>query len=85
MVVMLAKHISLESLNICTCLLIMNFQNNTFQCVLVTDGAGNSFVIFLYPEDGIQWITATGSPYFGMYYAHVCSNTIIMITFYRFI
>ena len=63
----------------------MNFQKNTFQCVLVTDGAGNSFVIFLYPEGGIQWITATVSPYFGMndpyyvrMYVHVCSNTIIM-------
>ena len=34
-------------LQICT-------QTNTFQCVLITDGT-NSFVIFLYADDLIQW------------------------------
>ena len=34
-------------LQICT-------QTNTFQCILITDGT-NSFVIFLYADDRIQW------------------------------
>ena len=35
-------------------------QTNTFQCVMVTDGA-NSFVIFLYADNGIQWTTGDSS------------------------
>ena len=37
-----------------------NFQNNTFQCVLVS-GVKESFVIFLYPDERIQWTTGDGS------------------------
>ena len=36
--------------------LILSFQTNTFQCVLVSDGL-LSFVIFLYAEGLIQWTT----------------------------
>jgi len=32
---------------------------NTFQLVMATDGS-TSFAMFLYPEDGIQWIRGTG-------------------------
>ena len=31
-------------------------QTNTFQLILATDGS-ESFAIFLYPDDGIQWTT----------------------------
>ena len=37
-----------------------NFQNNTFQCVLVS-GVEESFVIFLYPDERIQWTTGDAS------------------------
>ena len=33
-----------------------NFQNNTFQCVLVSS-VQESFVIFLYPDKRIEWTT----------------------------
>ncbi|XP_003391519.1 PREDICTED: sushi, nidogen and EGF-like domain-containing protein 1, partial [Amphimedon queenslandica] len=33
---------------------------NTFQCVLATDG-GRSYVIFLYLDDGINWVTGDAS------------------------
>lgn len=39
----------------------LNLQLNTFQCVLTTDPGKNSFVIFLYPEGGIQWIKGDSS------------------------
>ena len=32
----------------------MQSQTNTFQVVIATDGR-NSFVLFLYPEDGLTW------------------------------
>ena len=40
--------------------LILSFQTNTFQCVLVSDGLF-SFVIFLYAEGLIQWTTGDAS------------------------
>ena len=40
--------------------LILSFQTNTFQCVLVSDGL-LSFVIFLYAEGLIQWTTGDAS------------------------
>ena len=51
-------------------------QTNTFQCVMVTDGA-NSFVIFLYADNGIQWTTGDasgGSNGFGGTPGHVGFN-----------
>ena len=51
-------------------------QTNTFQCVMVTDGA-NSFVIFLYADSGIQWTTgdaSDGTNGFGGTPAHVGFN-----------
>uniref|UniRef100_A0A1X7VHY5 Sushi domain-containing protein n=1 Tax=Amphimedon queenslandica TaxID=400682 RepID=A0A1X7VHY5_AMPQE len=35
-------------------------KHNTFQCVLATDG-GRSYVIFLYLDDGINWVTGDAS------------------------
>ena len=35
-------------------------QTNTFQCILITDGT-NSFVIFLYADDLIQWSQGSAS------------------------
>ena len=40
--------------------LIIVLQTNTFQCILATDGV-ESFVIFLYEFDGIQWNTPDSS------------------------
>ncbi|KAK9891601.1 hypothetical protein WA026_015561 [Henosepilachna vigintioctopunctata] len=37
----------------------MSDKLNTYQVAIVTDGS-NSFVEFLYPENGIQWIQGTG-------------------------
>ena len=42
------------------CILSQLLQANTFQCVLATDGF-QSFVIFLYACDGIQWTTGDDS------------------------
>ena len=36
------------------------FQVNTFQCVMSTDGL-NSFLIFLYADNQIQWTTGAAS------------------------
>ena len=37
-------------------LILCLFQNNTFQCVLATDGT-KSYAIYLYADDMIQWTT----------------------------
>ena len=47
--------------NVCACLRMYMFgyvfkQVNTFQCVLATNEF-ESFVLFLYPDDGIEWTT----------------------------
>ena len=39
---------------------IYNFQNNTFQCVLVSS-VKESFAIFLYPDKRIEWTTGDSS------------------------
>ena len=36
-------------------IILINLQNNTFQCVMVTDGR-LSFVMFLYADGLIQWL-----------------------------
>ena len=43
---------------------IFMLQTNTFQCVLATDGV-ESFVMFLYAFEGIQWTTADSSGGYG--------------------
>ena len=41
------------------CILFFS-KNNTFQCVLATNGK-TSYAIFLYPEDGINWYSGDAS------------------------
>ena len=45
-------------------LLLLLLQTNTFQCVLATDGV-ESFVIFLYAHNKIQWTTGNTSDGLG--------------------
>ena len=42
------------------CCVFTAFQNNTFQCVMITNGI-NAFVAFLYADGLIQWTTGDAS------------------------
>ena len=48
--------ICIRMLHILFCIKSLLLQTNTFQCVLATNGV-ESFVIFLYVHDKIQWTT----------------------------